>query len=77
LAGPFKPEELHDTYRENIERLIEQKRNGQKVTSIQRARKAPVIDLMEALKRSLESAPDSARTRQTKAVNKSRRRKAA
>ena len=28
LAGPFKPEELHDTYRENVERLIEQKRQS-------------------------------------------------
>jgi DNA end-binding protein Ku len=55
LAGPFKPEELHDTYRENIERLIEQKRKGQKITLAERPRKAPVVDLMEALKRSLES----------------------
>ncbi|MCU1336524.1 MAG: end-binding protein Ku [Bryobacterales bacterium] len=57
LAGHFKPEELHDTYRENVERLIEQKRKGQKITSIRAPRKAPVVDLMEALKRSLESTP--------------------
>ena len=33
-----------------MERLIEQKRKGQKVTEIKQPRKAPVIDLMEALK---------------------------
>jgi len=59
LAGPFKPEEFHDTYRENVERLIEQKRKGQKVTPISRPGKAPVIDLMEALNRSLGSAQAS------------------
>jgi DNA end-binding protein Ku len=57
LAGPFQPETLHDTYRENVERLIEEKRKGQKITAVPSRKKAPVIDLMEALKRSLESAP--------------------
>jgi len=71
LAGPFKPEELHDTYRENVERLIEQKRKGQKITSIQRPRKAPVVDLMEALKRSLESGPAKAKA-STRAPRKRR-----
>ena len=28
LAGPFKPSAFHDAYRENVERLIEQKRKG-------------------------------------------------
>ena len=56
LATPFKPQEFKDTYRENVERLIEQKRKGQKITTQKQPRKAPVIDLMEALKRSLKSA---------------------
>jgi DNA end-binding protein Ku len=55
LTAPFKPAEFHDTYRENVERLIEQKKKGQKVTEIKQPRKAPVIDLMEALKRSLNA----------------------
>jgi DNA end-binding protein Ku len=57
LTAPFKPHEFKDTYRENVERLIEQKRKGQKITRVKQARKAPVVDLMEALKRSLKSAP--------------------
>jgi len=57
LAGPFKPAQFHDTYRNNVEKLIEQKKKGEKVTTEPKPRKAPVIDLMEALKRSLKSAP--------------------
>jgi DNA end-binding protein Ku len=53
LAGTFRPEEYHDQYRENVEELIEKKRKGEKVTPIKQPQKAPVIDLMEALQRSL------------------------
>jgi len=62
LAGPFKPDEFHDTYRQNVEKLIEQKKNGQKITTELKPKRAPVIDLMEALKKSLKSsgAPDKA-----------------
>ncbi len=56
LTAPFKPEEFHDEYRENVERLIEQKRKGGKITAVKQPRKAPVIDLMEALKRSVKAA---------------------
>ena len=62
LTAPFKPNEFKDTYRENVERLIEQKRKGQKVTTVKQPRHAPVIDLMEALKRSLKSAAPRAPT---------------
>jgi DNA end-binding protein Ku len=62
MAAPFKPAAFHDSYRENVERLIEEKKKGQKITTVKQPRKAPVIDLMEALKRSLKSAasPESA-----------------
>jgi DNA end-binding protein Ku len=55
LAAPFKPAEFHDAYRDNVERLIEQKLSGETVTAVQRPRKAQVIDLMAALKRSLKA----------------------
>jgi DNA end-binding protein Ku len=62
LTAPFKPNQFKDEYRQNVERLIEQKRKGQKVTEVKQPRKAPVVDLMEALKRSLkESAKTSKR----------------
>jgi len=55
LSAPFEPRHFKDEYRENVERLIEQKRKGQKITAIKQPAKAPVIDLMEALKRSLKA----------------------
>ncbi len=55
LAGSFEPEKYHDEYRANVEHLIEQKRNGQKVTSITQPKSAPVLDLMQALQKSLEA----------------------
>jgi DNA end-binding protein Ku len=76
LAAPFKPAEFHDAYRENVEHLIEQKKNGKKTTAVkQPPRKAAVINLTEALKRSLKA---SGRSETTKSVKKkSSRRKAA
>ena len=56
LAAPFKPDQFHDTYRENVERLIAEKKKGRKITTVQQPRKTPVIDLMEALKRSISTA---------------------
>ncbi len=71
LKAPFKPQEFRDEYRENVERLIEQKRKGQKITQIEQPRKAPIIDLMEALKRSLNSA--SASSKESGTSGKSRK----
>ncbi len=59
MQAPFKASAFHDSYRENVERLIEQKKKRQKITAVKQPRKAPVIDLMEALKRSLKSAAHS------------------
>jgi DNA end-binding protein Ku len=82
LKAPFKPSEFKDTYRENVEQLIEQKRKGQKVTAVKQPRKAPVIDLMKALEASLKasgkSTPASEDTgKKTTAKKATARRKAA
>ena len=58
LTAPFKPEQFHDAYRENVERLIEEKGKGKKITTVKQPRQTPVIDLMEALQRSLKSAAE-------------------
>jgi DNA end-binding protein Ku len=76
LAAPFKPAEFHDTYRENVERLIEQKRKGERPMVVkQPPRKAAVINLAEALKRSLQSVSRPATVKTGK--KKTGRRKAA
>jgi DNA end-binding protein Ku len=59
LAAKFKLGEFHDTYRENVERLIEEKQKGEKITTVKQPQKAPVIDLMEALRKSLQAKPHS------------------
>lgn len=60
MSAPFNLAAFHDSYRQNVERLIEDKKKGRKITAVNQVRKAPVIDLMEALKRSLKSASPAA-----------------
>ena len=55
LATHFNPEKFHDAYQENLQKLIEAKAHGQKLSIVPPAARAPVIDLMEALKKSLSS----------------------
>jgi DNA end-binding protein Ku len=64
LTAPFKPEQFKDAYRENVERLIKQRQKGQKITTVEQPRKAPVIDLMEALRRSLDAGKSAKGARQ-------------
>jgi DNA end-binding protein Ku len=53
LAGKFEPEKYHDTYRDNLMKMIEAKIEGRKVVETPAPHVAPVIDIMEALKKSL------------------------
>ena len=54
LAAKFEPEKYKDTYRENLLAMIQNKIDGQKVVEAPEPHVAPVIDIMEALKRTLE-----------------------
>ncbi|HUO59331.1 MAG TPA: Ku protein [Candidatus Acidoferrales bacterium] len=57
LAGPFHPEEFHDTFQDNLKQLISDRLEGKKVTPVEKpAKMAPVVDLMDALKQSLARA---------------------
>jgi len=53
LKAEFEPEKYRDTYRDNLMQMIEAKKEGQEVVETPEAHVAPVIDIMEALKRSL------------------------
>ncbi len=54
LAGEWDPEKYHDTFQENLKKLIEAKLEGGEVQAVEQPRKlAPVVDLMAALKESL------------------------
>jgi DNA end-binding protein Ku len=61
LAAPFEPQKYRDEYQENLRAMIAAKLKGQEVTEAARPHMAPVIDLMEALKKSLaeKQAPAS------------------
>jgi len=61
LAAPFKPEQFHDDYPRNVEKLIQAKEKGRKITPIKQPKKAPVIDLMQALQKSLKTKKAAAR----------------
>src|SRR3954451_5458099 len=53
LEADFEPQKYHDEYRDNLQKLIEAKIEGKKVVETPSEHVAPVIDIMEALKRSL------------------------
>jgi DNA end-binding protein Ku len=53
MAGPFKPDEYEDEYRSHVLELIEAKAEGKTVKSEPKKRMAPVIDLMQALQKSI------------------------
>src|SRR5690242_9699413 len=56
LAAPFQPEKYRDTYRERLESMIAKKVHGQPITLAEPAqRPAEVVDIAEALRKSLAS----------------------
>ncbi len=55
LAAKFEPEKYHDTFQDNLKALIQARLEGREVTEVEKPRKPePVVDLMSALKQSLE-----------------------
>jgi len=56
LRKPFEPEEYHDHYREALAQLIDAKLEGREVVKAPPARETKVIDLADALRRSVEAA---------------------
>jgi len=53
LEADFEPQKYHDTYRDNLKQMIEDKIEGKKVVETPTPQVTPVIDIMEALKKSL------------------------
>lgn len=65
LEAAFEPDKYRDSYRENLMAMIRSKVEGKEVVvAAEPAHRAPVIDIMEALKKSLKEgkkAPQSAK----------------
>jgi len=79
---PFDPSEYQDHYREALAELIEAKLEGKQVVTAPAARETRVLDLADALKRSVEEAkkgaakpkpPARARTRAARAPKRTRK----
>jgi DNA end-binding protein Ku len=56
LPSLFKLDEYHDTYPDNVLKMIEQRQKGNKVTPIRQPRVAPVMDVIAALQQRLSKA---------------------
>jgi DNA end-binding protein Ku len=57
LATDFEPSKYHDEYQSRVKEMIEAKREGQPVEIGAARKRAPVIDLMQALQKSLGELP--------------------
>jgi len=64
-AGDFEPEKFKDRYEEALRDLIRRKEKGEKLVTAQPVEESNVIDLMEALRKSLKgkSAPQQSSAR--------------
>ncbi len=53
LVGEFEPEELRSEYRQNLRQLLEAKLKGEEIAKPEPVADAPVVDLMDALRKSV------------------------
>jgi DNA end-binding protein Ku len=75
LAAPFEPEQYADSYQQALEKLIEAKAHGKKLTVLPRAKHAPVVDLMTALQQSLNKKREAPKKTLLRAVPKAEKEK--
>jgi DNA end-binding protein Ku len=78
LAADFDPDALTSEYRRDLRALLEAKLRGEEIAEPEpTAEKAPVIDLMEALKASVAAAKAKDGKPEKKAPTRSRKRASA
>jgi DNA end-binding protein Ku len=77
LEGEFDPDELTSEYRQNLKQMLEAKLDGQEIVKPEPEEEAaPVVDLMDALKKSVaEVKADKPKASKTKAASKGGSRK--
>jgi DNA end-binding protein Ku len=56
----FETDKYHDSFSDRVRAAVDQKVQGQEITALPEAPKAQIIDLFEALKKSLENAEKAA-----------------
>jgi len=63
MSGPWRPEDFHDTYTAKVEKLVRRKQAGKKtITAEEPPDPTEVVDLMEALRRSVEGTRKKTRS---------------
>jgi len=74
MSDEFNPEKYRDEYRERVQSMLDEKSKGQEITvaAPEAPQRAQIIDLMQALKQSIEKAKPK-----QKAAPAQRKRKAA
>ena len=53
LTAKFQPERFHDEYKENAQKLIEQKQKGKRIRPAKHEQPRPVVNILDALKKSI------------------------
>ena len=81
LSEPFNLKKYHDEFETRLKALIEAKQKGREIAATPHPERAPVIDMMAALKKSLERTAEGRKaplraTRENSAHEKRTRRKA-
>jgi DNA end-binding protein Ku len=59
LTEPFHLENYHDDYQERLKALIEARQSGEEIAAVPQPKRAAVIDIMSALKKSLAASGKS------------------
>jgi DNA end-binding protein Ku len=77
LTSSFNPEEYHDDYREGLLQVVEKKVAGEEIEVIPEAEPSKVVDLMEALKASVQATTTKKPAAKRAASSGTRRKKAA
>jgi DNA end-binding protein Ku len=77
LTEAFKPEEFRDEYREALLGIVEKKVSGEEIEVVPEPEPTKVVDLMEALKASVEATKKKAEPKKAAAGGQRRRRKSA
>ena len=60
LVGEWEPSELQSEYRASLREMLEAKLNGEEIAKPEPVAEAPVVDLMEALKKSVAASKSRA-----------------
>jgi len=69
LSEDFKPQQYHDTFQEQLKALVESKEKGKTFAEKAAPKRAKVIDMMDALKKSLQQAGADGKRKRAAADN--------